>query len=146
MDYSAVLAVTSLNRGSVVLEFPWEFLQRSREKLIRIHTPHIISKTSAFSQQENVRELPPPHKLRPPLPNLSPMPQAPKHCALSQQGSVNTKQGVLAPSKLLHGWPDEDVSNCDGHDIIVLYITQPAPHAHPHHQDCGDRPCQSRHL
>ena len=44
--------------------------------------------------------------------------------SLQAQASGDAKQ-VLAPFEGLPGWPDEDDPDCDGHDIIVLYVPQP---------------------
>jgi hypothetical protein len=40
-----------------------------------------------------------------------------------------TSEQALGPSELLPGWSDGDASNCDGHNIIVLYV-EGVPH-HP---------------
>ena len=43
---------------------------------------------------------------------------------LAQAQASGDAEQALAPFGRSPGWPDEDKSDCDGHDIIVLYVPQ----------------------
>ncbi len=118
----------------MILKLPQYFLQRAR-KLAHAHTSHPTSR------------LPTPTLITRPLHHNSSSSEASRPDGLSSpqaQASGDAKR-ALAPFGGSPGWRDEDSPDCDGHNVIVLYVPQPAPRAHPCCRDCGDRPGQSGH-
>ena len=122
-DFSAVSAVTSLCAvfletgslmGFVVLELTLDFFVACQKTCSKLARPLHHASSSKASRLDGLSS-----------------PQA--------QASGDAER-ALAPFGGSPGWPDEDDSDCDGYDVIVLYVPQPASRAHPCCRDCGDRP------
>jgi len=136
----AIFFETGSLDGFVVLELSQYFFQRARKLAQDPHTPTL--------SQVVTSRLPTPTHISRPL-HLHHASSSEASCLdrLSSpqvQASGDAKQ-VLAPFGRSPGWPDEDDSICDGHDVIVLYVPQPAPCGHPCRRDCCDRPGRSGH-
>ena len=131
----AIFFETGSLDGFVVLELSQYFFQRARKLAQDPHTP-------TLSQVVTSRLPTPTHISRPLHLHHASSSEALRLDGLSspQAQASGDAERALAPFGGSPGWPDEDDPDCDGHNVIVLYVPQPFPHAHPCRRDCGDRP------